>query len=86
MNESAGDDRRIRSAADAGRLLRDARRVAGTTQQRFAARVGVSRQWLIRLERGDATARLSSALAAFAEAGLTLVAEVEAPPPSQRRR
>ena len=84
MTGSAGENSRIGSSADAGRLLRDARHAAGTTQQELADRIGMSRQWVSRLERGEGAERLRPAFAAFAAVGLTLVAEYEVPPPRQK--
>ncbi|MGP9538133.1 helix-turn-helix domain-containing protein [Brachybacterium sp. AOP43-C2-M15] len=45
--------RRIATPADLGALVRESRRAARLTQADLAAKVGVSREWLIGLERGS---------------------------------
>lgn len=47
----------VRSAADLGAAISDARRDAGLTQQELARRVGISRPYLTQVEHGR-TSRL----------------------------
>ena len=68
----------VRTVRDLGAAVRDARLRLGWTQAELATRIGASRQWVISLERGKATAELGVALRAIAALGL--VAElVDAP-------
>ena len=67
-----------RTARDLGAAVRDARLRRGWTQAELATQIDASRQWVIALERGKATAELGTALRAVAALGL--VADlVEAP-------
>jgi HTH-type transcriptional regulator/antitoxin HipB len=43
---------RIRSLRDAGLVIRERRRALGLGQGELARQVGVSRQWLVEVERG----------------------------------
>jgi HTH-type transcriptional regulator / antitoxin HipB len=65
-----GDIVLVRSARDLGAAVRDARLRRGWTQAELADRIDVSRQWVIALERGKATAELGTALRAVAALGL----------------
>lgn len=68
----------VRTARDLGAAVRDARLRKGWTQAELANRMGVSRQWVISLEQGKASAELGTALRAVATLGM--VADlVEAP-------
>jgi HTH-type transcriptional regulator/antitoxin HipB len=68
----------VRTARDLGAAVRDARLQKGWTQAELAKRMGVSRQWVISLEQGKASAQLGTALRAVAILGM--VADlVEAP-------
>jgi HTH-type transcriptional regulator/antitoxin HipB len=68
----------VRTARDLGAAVRDARLQKGWTQAELANRMGVSRQWVISLEQGKASAQLGTALRAVAILGM--VADlVEAP-------
>lgn len=68
----------VRTARDLGAAVRDARLRQGWTQAELADRIDVSRQWLIALERGKASAELGAALRAVTALGM--VADlVEAP-------
>ena len=68
---SAYDDIMIvRTARDLGAAVRDARLQRGWTQAELADRIHVSRQWVISLERGKASAELGAALRAVAALGL----------------
>ena len=60
----------VRTARDLGAVVRDARLRRGWTQAELANRIGVSRQWVIALERGKASAELGIALRAVAALGM----------------
>jgi HTH-type transcriptional regulator/antitoxin HipB len=60
----------VRTARDLGAAVRDARLRQGWTQAELADRIDVSRQWIISLERGKATAELGTALRAVAALGM----------------
>lgn len=68
----------VRTARDLGAAVRDARLRKGWTQAEFADRIGVSRQWVIALEQGKASAELGTALRAVAILGM-VANLVEAP-------
>jgi HTH-type transcriptional regulator / antitoxin HipB len=60
----------VRTARDLGAAVRDARLRQGWTQAELAERIDVSRQWVISLEQGKATAELGTALRAVSALGL----------------
>lgn len=62
----------IRTVDDVGRLVKDRRRQLGLSQAELAERVGVSRQWLVGLERGKPTVEMALALRTLALLGLNL--------------
>jgi HTH-type transcriptional regulator/antitoxin HipB len=68
----------VRTARDLGAAVRDARLRQGWTQAELADRIDVSRQWVISLERGKASAELGAALRAVAALGMVATL-VEAP-------
>jgi transcriptional regulator with XRE-family HTH domain len=53
-----------------GQLLRDQRKRLGLSQQALAQSVGVSRHWVMALERGNSGAELGLVLKALAAVGL----------------
>ncbi|WP_350278876.1 helix-turn-helix domain-containing protein [Kribbella sp. HUAS MG21] len=57
-----------------GATVRDARVRQGLTQAELARRAGVSREWLVRLERGAPRLELQLVLDTLAAVGLTLTA------------
>lgn len=71
----------IRTPKDLGHLIRDNRTRNGMTQAELASRVGVSRKWIIDLERGKPTAVLSLAFRTLRVLGL----EVDAKSQSEKR-
>jgi HTH-type transcriptional regulator / antitoxin HipB len=73
----------VRTARDLGAAVRDARLRHGWTQAELADRIGVSRQWVISLERGKASAELGPALRAIATLGM--VADLVDTPPAGAR-
>ncbi|MBB5785887.1 helix-turn-helix domain-containing protein [Jiangella mangrovi] len=68
---------RARTVRDLGALVREARRLSGMTQAELAAAVGVSRDWVIRLERGHPRLEAQLVLDALAVAGLAVDIAVE---------
>lgn len=52
----------IRTPSDMGALIRDRRRACKLGQQQLAEKVGVSRQWLIDVEKGKSRAELGLVL------------------------
>jgi HTH-type transcriptional regulator/antitoxin HipB len=68
----------IRAPADLGAVIRDRRRQLGLDQSTFAKRIGVSRQWVIAIERGHARAALGLVLRAIDALGVRLDASEQA--------
>jgi HTH-type transcriptional regulator/antitoxin HipB len=62
----------IRTPADLGAVIRDRRKQLELDQSTFAKRIGVSRQWLIAVERGHARAAMGLVLRAIDALGLRL--------------
>lgn len=72
---------RIRTVRDLGAAVREARSVHGMTQADLAAAVGVSRDWVVRLERGHPRLEAQLVLDALHAAGVPLsIGAVEATP------
>jgi HTH-type transcriptional regulator/antitoxin HipB len=74
-----------RTARDIGLLIRDQRRRQGLGQRDLAARIGVSRQWVVEVEGGKPRAPLELVLRALSALGLevsvTPATRVPARPP-----
>jgi HTH-type transcriptional regulator / antitoxin HipB len=70
----------LRTPADLGALIRDRRHRAGLDQATLAERVGVSRQWIIAVERGKPTAPMVLVLRTLDVLGVRLVADGSGPP------
>ena len=68
----------VKSSKDIGALIRDQRTRLAWTQQQLAARVGVSRLWIVQLEKGKPTAQLGLTLRTLKELGVALDAAVTA--------
>lgn len=62
----------VRTVADIGRRVREARKAMGMTQQRFADLAGVGRRFLVELEQGKPTLEIERVLAVCQAAGLKL--------------
>ena len=62
----------IRTIGDIAGLVRARRKELGLSQVELARRVGVSRKWIIDLERGKPTAEVSLVLNTLAATGLHL--------------
>jgi HTH-type transcriptional regulator/antitoxin HipB len=55
----------IRTPQDIGALLRESRKKAGLGQAELASRIGVSRQWVVEVERGKPRAEMGLVLRAL---------------------
>lgn len=62
----------IRTPKDIGAILRESRQKAGLDQAELARRVGVSRQWLVEVERGKPRAEVGLILRVFNALGMPL--------------
>ena len=69
----------IRSAADLGAAIQDARREAGLTQLELAERAGVSRAYLAHIERGRSSRLLELLLDLLRVLDLELVVRHRGP-------
>ncbi len=74
---------RIRTATDVGAVIRQRRRALGLDQRALAAKVGVSRKWIIEVEKGKPRAALRLVLRTIEALGAVLRVEETAPDPSQ---
>jgi HTH-type transcriptional regulator/antitoxin HipB len=61
----------IRNTGDLGLRMRDQRLELGLSQAALAERIGVSRSWVIEIERGNSGAEIGLVLKAFVALGLT---------------
>lgn len=60
----------IRNARELGLRMRDQRLELGLSQAALAARIGVSRSWVVQAERGNSGAEIGLMLKAFEALGL----------------
>jgi len=67
----------VRTPADLGAIIRDRRKQLKLDQASFAKRIGVSRYWVILIERGHPRAELSLALRALDALNIQLDATVD---------
>jgi HTH-type transcriptional regulator/antitoxin HipB len=67
----------VRTAADLGAVIRDRRKQLKLDQAAFAKQIGVSRQWVIEIERGHPRAELSLVLRAVDALNIRLEAGVD---------
>ena len=70
---------RVRSPSELGALIRGRRRELGLDQSALADRVGVSRQWIIEVEKGKPRAAIGLVLRALNALGIFLDARSEPP-------
>jgi HTH-type transcriptional regulator/antitoxin HipB len=63
---------RIRTPADLGAVVRDRRKQLGLDQAELAARIGVSRQWVVGIEHGRSRAELGLVLRTLDDLGISL--------------
>jgi len=73
----------VRTPADLGAVIRDRRKQLKLDQAALAKRIGVSRQWVIEIERGHPRAALSLVLRAVDALDIQLDASIREP---NRRR
>jgi HTH-type transcriptional regulator/antitoxin HipB len=66
----------VRTPADLGAVIRDRRKQLKLDQAAFAKRIGVSRQWVIEIERGHARAELGLVLRAVDALNIHLDASI----------
>lgn len=62
----------IRTSKDLGAAIRDQRRRNGLDQQALAEKIGVSRQWIVEVEKGKARAEVGLILRALEALGFSL--------------
>ena len=74
----------VRTPADLGAVIRDRRKQLKLDQATFAKHIGVSRQWVIWIERGHARAALGLVLRALDALNIRLDASIDQP--NRRRR
>jgi HTH-type transcriptional regulator/antitoxin HipB len=70
---------RIRTPADLGALIRDHRTRLGLDQKSLAKKVGVSRQWIVEVEKGKPRAAIGLLLRTVDALGLLLDADKPGP-------
>jgi HTH-type transcriptional regulator / antitoxin HipB len=70
----------VRSPADLGAVIRDRRKQLKLDQLSFAKRIGVSRQWVVEIERGHPRAELALVLRAIDALDVRLDARVDDTP------
>ena len=77
---------RIRTPKDVGAAIRERRRALGLDQQSLAKRVGVSRKWVIEMEKGKPRAAMRLVLRTLEALGLVLTTDdaLAQPPPGTR--
>jgi y4mF family transcriptional regulator len=75
-NNDIGDAMLFRTPADLGAAIRDRRKQLRLDQSTLAKRVGVSRQWVIAVERGHPRAALGLVLRTVDTLGIRLDASV----------
>ncbi|MHB8887134.1 MAG: helix-turn-helix domain-containing protein [Methylovirgula sp.] len=66
----------VRTPADLGAVIRDRRKQLKLDQSSFAKKIGVSRQWVIEVERGHPRAELALVLRALDVLDIDLDASV----------
>ncbi len=70
----------LRTPDDVGRAIRARRRTLGLDQATLAKRVGVSRQWIVEVERGKKRAEIGLVLQTLEALGLQLTLRPAKPP------
>lgn len=68
---------RIRTPAELGALIRECRKKLGLDQKSLANRVGVSRQWIVEVEKGKPGAPIGLVLRTLGALGVALSPEKE---------
>ena len=72
----------VRTDGDLGVLIHDRRKELGLDQATLASRVGVSRQWIVEVEKGKPRAEVGLILRTLRVLGIELNATVAGAPPS----
>jgi HTH-type transcriptional regulator/antitoxin HipB len=67
----------VRTPTDVGAVIRDTRKRLKLDQATFAKRIGVSRQWVIEIERGHPRAELALVLRAMDALNIHLDARID---------
>jgi HTH-type transcriptional regulator/antitoxin HipB len=67
----------VRTPAELGAVIRDRRKQFKLDQSTFAKKIGVSRQWVIEIERGHARAELGLVLRALDVLNINLDASID---------
>jgi HTH-type transcriptional regulator/antitoxin HipB len=62
----------IRTPRELGAIIRDHRRQQGLDQQELASKIGVSRQWVVEVEKGKPRAEVGLVLRALDALGVIL--------------
>jgi y4mF family transcriptional regulator len=75
LDQSKGAGIGITTPADLGKIIYDARKKQGFTQQQFADLAGVGRRFLSELENGKQSLEFGKVLVVAAAAGIDLVAK-----------
>ncbi len=70
---------RIQTPADLGALIRDRRMKMRLDQKSLASKVGVSRQWIVEVEKGKPRAEIGLLLRTLGALGIALEAGKEEP-------
>jgi HTH-type transcriptional regulator / antitoxin HipB len=83
MIDNIGAPMLIRTPTDLGAVIRERRKQLGLDQAELAARIGVSRQWVIGIERRPPPAELGLMLRALDALGIRLNAST-GPAPSSK--
>lgn len=71
----------LKTPADLGQVIRQRRKALGWDQARLAYETGVSRQWVIDIEKGKPRAELQLVLRAMNVLGIPLTAALHPPSP-----
>ncbi len=71
---------RIRTPTDFGAIIRDSRSKVGLDQKSLADRIGVSREWIVEIEKGKPRAQMGLVLRALNALGVALEARLETTP------
>lgn len=74
----------VKTSTDIGALVRDRRTQQAWTQEELATRVGVSRLWIVQLEKGKPTAQVGLVLRTLKEVGVVLDVSLSSPAISRR--
>ncbi len=74
---------RIRTPTDLGAIIRDSRIKLGLDQKSLADRIGVSREWIVEIEKGKPRAHIGLVLRALNALGIAVDAQPETAPPKE---